>query len=114
MKKKSDSVWDTDAPNENQNEIPTPTTPDTSGKTQTTKASSPAVVEKEIPTSTIPATRSKHPVEPLFDLEGLMTDFPTARELEKFVYDRTGQQPDWVYLILYGYSNHQNNGTTQH
>jgi len=28
--------------------------------------------------------------EPLFDLEGLMTDFPTARELEQFVYDQTG------------------------
>jgi hypothetical protein len=29
-------------------------------------------------------------VEPLFDLEGLMTDFPTAKELERFVYDQTG------------------------
>jgi len=28
--------------------------------------------------------------EPLYDLEGLMTDFPTARELEKFVFDQTG------------------------
>lgn len=26
-----------------------------------------------------------------FDLEGLMTDFPTARDLERFVYDETGQ-----------------------
>lgn len=25
-----------------------------------------------------------------FDLEGLMTDFPTARDLERFVYDETG------------------------
>ena len=25
-----------------------------------------------------------------FDLEGLMTDFPTATELQRFVYDRTG------------------------
>lgn len=25
-----------------------------------------------------------------FDLEGLKTDFPTARDLERFVYDRTG------------------------
>ena len=25
-----------------------------------------------------------------FDLEGLMTDFPTARDLERFVYDQTG------------------------
>jgi hypothetical protein len=38
--------------------------------------------------------------EPLFDLEGLMTDFPTAKELEKFVYDQTG----WV-LNLKGRSN---------
>lgn len=26
-----------------------------------------------------------------YDLEGLMTDFPTAKELERFVYDQTGQ-----------------------
>ena len=25
-----------------------------------------------------------------FDMEGLMTDFPTAKELERFVYDQTG------------------------
>lgn len=35
-----------------------------------------------------------------FDLEGLMTDFPTARELEKFVFDQTG-----VVLNLKGRSN---------
>jgi hypothetical protein len=29
-------------------------------------------------------------VEPLYDIEGLMTDFPTAKELEKFVFDQTG------------------------
>jgi len=29
------------------------------------------------------------PVE--YDMEGLMTDFPTARDLERFVYDQTGQ-----------------------
>lgn len=28
--------------------------------------------------------------EPLYDMEGLMTDFPTAKELEKFVFDKTG------------------------
>jgi hypothetical protein len=28
--------------------------------------------------------------EPLYDLEGLQTDFPTAKELEKFVFDQTG------------------------
>ena len=26
-----------------------------------------------------------------FDLDGLMTDFPTAKDLERFVYDETGQ-----------------------
>jgi len=38
--------------------------------------------------------------EPMYDLEGLMTDFPTARELEQFVYDKTG-----VVLNLKGRSN---------
>ena len=28
--------------------------------------------------------------EPLYDIEGLINDFPTARELEKFVFDETG------------------------
>jgi hypothetical protein len=35
-----------------------------------------------------------------FDLEGLMTDFPTARDLERFLFDRTG-----VALDLKGRSN---------
>ena len=35
-----------------------------------------------------------------FDLEGLQTDFPTARELERFVYDQTG-----IVLNLKGRSN---------
>ena len=35
-----------------------------------------------------------------FDLEGLMTDFPTATELERFVYDQTG-----VVLNLKGRAN---------
>ena len=35
-----------------------------------------------------------------FDMEGLMTDFPTAVELERFVYDRTG-----IVLNLKGRSN---------
>jgi hypothetical protein len=38
--------------------------------------------------------------EPLYDLEGLMTDFPTAKELEKFLYDKTG-----ISLDLKGRSN---------
>jgi hypothetical protein len=39
-----------------------------------------------------------HSVE--FDMEGLMTDFPTARELERFVYDETG-----IVLNLKGRAN---------
>ena len=35
-----------------------------------------------------------------FDLEGLMTDFPTARDLERFVYDETG-----IVLNLKGRAN---------
>lgn len=35
-----------------------------------------------------------------YDLEGLMTDFPTAKELERFVYDETG-----VVLNLKGRAN---------
>lgn len=35
-----------------------------------------------------------------YDLEGLMTDFPTARELERFVYDETG-----IVLNLKGRAN---------
>ena len=38
--------------------------------------------------------------EPLYDLDGLMTDFPTATELEKFVFDQTG-----IVLSLKGRSN---------
>lgn len=38
------------------------------------------------------------PVE--YDMEGLMTDFPTATELERFVYDQTG-----VVLTLKGRAN---------
>ena len=38
--------------------------------------------------------------EPLYDLEGLMTDFPTAKELEKFVFDQSG-----IVLQLKGRSN---------
>ena len=48
-------------------------------------------------------TTSVKPVEPIgteFDLEGLMTDFPTAKELERFVFDQTG-----VVLNLKGRAN---------
>ena len=35
-----------------------------------------------------------------YDLEGLMSDFPTAKELERFVYDETG-----IVLNLKGRAN---------
>ena len=38
--------------------------------------------------------------EDLYDLEGLMNDFPTAKELERFVYDETG-----IVLQLKGRAN---------
>ena len=61
-------------------------------------------VEAVEPAETKPtkSTKKSQPVETesLFDLEGLMTDFPTARELEQFVYDRTG-----IVLNLKGRSN---------
>ena len=40
------------------------------------------------------------PLEAQYDLDGLMTDFPTAGELQKFVYDQTG-----VALQLKGRAN---------
>lgn len=45
---------------------------------------------KDVPTLT----------HPEFDIDGLMTDFPTATELERFVYDQTG-----VVLNLKGRAN---------
>jgi hypothetical protein len=42
--------------------------------------------------------RSTQPLQ--YDLEGLMTDFPTARELERFVFDETG-----IVLNLKGRAN---------
>jgi hypothetical protein len=38
----------------------------------------------------IKETIVKHAIETEYDLEGLMNDFPTATELERFVYDQTG------------------------
>jgi len=50
-------------------------------------------------------TKLKKPEVPVaaerdFDIEGLMTDFPTARDLERFVYDETG-----IVLNLKGRAN---------
>jgi hypothetical protein len=66
------------------------------------------------PTSTTPDTKKSkkviheskthqlllQPISTEFDLEGLMTDFPTAKELERFVYDQTN-----IVLNLKGRAN---------
>lgn len=49
-----------------------------------------AMGDKVSKAQTQPNTQTPPESEPLYDLEGLMTDFPTAKELEKFVYDQTG------------------------
>ena len=38
----------------------------------------------------VQAQRAAEPEQPEYDIDGLMTDFPTATELERFVYDQTG------------------------
>jgi len=75
------SPWGTDETTET-----TPNTPPT--ETKATKTPDPKPVASTVAS------------EPLYDLEGLMTDFPTARELEKFVFDQTG-----IVLNLKGRSN---------
>ena len=47
-------------------------------------------MKRETTAEAVKPTPISTPDEPLYDLEGLMTDFPTARELEKFVFDQTG------------------------
>lgn len=59
--------------------------------------------ESTTTTTTTPAEPTGPTASPLagqFDMEGLMTDFPTAKELEKFVYDETG-----IVLNLKGRAN---------
>lgn len=43
------------------------------------------------PTQTKQQIIAKTAVTAEFDIDGLMTDFPTAKELERFVYDQTGR-----------------------
>jgi hypothetical protein len=63
--------------------------------------SAPRVTKKET-TATKPVKPEVRTVstELKFDMEGLMTDFPTAKELERFVYEQTG-----VVLNLKGRAN---------
>jgi hypothetical protein len=48
----------------------------------------------------VPHTVKGNQTHPDYDLEGLMTDFPTAKDLERFVFDETG-----VVLNLKGRAN---------
>jgi len=61
-------------------------------------------VDYPVPDTTNHQAESQPQAQPTdvlgFDMEGLMTDFPTARDLEKFVYDQTG-----VVLNLKGRAN---------
>jgi hypothetical protein len=64
------------------------------------------VVQEVFDTEYEKFTKPTKPTQPIsigagdFDVEGLMTDFPTATELERFVYDQTG-----VVLNLKGRAN---------
>jgi hypothetical protein len=69
------------------------------GDSLTTKTAKAKTSTKTVEPKIEPTPEVVHQ-EPLFDLEGLMTDFPTAKELEKFVFDETG-----IVLNLKGRSN---------
>ncbi|HET8687345.1 MAG TPA: hypothetical protein VFM18_11875 [Methanosarcina sp.] len=80
------SVWDL-----NQETVETKETVKPTPKTK--KAETKEEVKPIVPASI-------HTDEYGYDMEGLMTDFPTATELQKFVYDQTG-----VVLSLKGRAN---------
>ena len=89
MKKKTqpsqENIWDT--PEQ---------TNDTVTETFTEKAEE--VIEQTKPKAKAQSPQSLNSIQ--FDLEGLMTDFPTAKELERFVFDETG-----IVLNLKGRAN---------
>lgn len=58
------------------------------------------VIEEVEPTKPTKPSKPQSLNAVQFDLEGLMTDFPTAKELERFVYDETG-----IVLNLKGRAN---------
>ena len=72
-----------------------PTTPDPEENPWEETAVDPAVIppkpEVEYQVKpTVPHTVRGNQTHPEYDLDGLMTDFPTARDLERFVFDETG------------------------
>ena len=87
------SPWDLDETREASTTEVTVQKTDTPTQTKAVKAT----------TTAVPTVAAKlAPVTPglEFDIEGLMTDFPTATELQKFVYDSTG-----IVLNLKGRAN---------
>ena len=75
----------------------TPTTPSEENVWEDIVESAPVAASK--PTKPVPP-RAVVKEEMEYDLDGLMTDFPTAKELERFVFDETG-----VVLNLKGRAN---------
>lgn len=65
-----------------------PTTPQTDVWNETVEDSEDAQVSVETVKTVPTSLQNINAVE--YDMEGLMTDFPTAKELERFVYDQTG------------------------
>jgi hypothetical protein len=82
------------------------TTPQADDIWDTTTDVNEAITKEVKSEKTTETTSIKKPTPPKavaniqFDLEGLMTDFPTAKELERFVYDETG-----IVLNLKGRAN---------
>lgn len=85
MKKnqKTEISWDIDPNEEEQAKTTEPVAPGVSAD-----SSSPAAANTTTASDKKSRRISRQAIQ--FDLEGLQTDFPTARDLERFVYDRTG------------------------
>jgi len=65
------------------------------------QAAEPSIPHEEVKKETlVDKVKAKTGINLGFDMEGLMTDFPTATELQKFVYDQTG-----IVLNLKGRAN---------
>lgn len=60
----------------------------------------PVIAEPHKEAAKLKVKAAPQPSHPDFDIEGLMTDFPTAKDLERFVFDETG-----VVLNLKGRAN---------
>lgn len=81
----TDNIWDDETPD---------TTPAPSAKTSRAKSDTKSA---DKPARPAPAPMTEAPE---YDIDGLMTDFPTAKDLERFVFDETG-----IVLNLKGRAN---------